>query len=94
MDEPNGIQGLDPLLGALADEMAQRVRRRRRRRALGTSGLAFAAAAAIAGLVFVTLEPEAAAPSPEAGLNVESSRSFVVFPTSRDDITVIWLMED
>lgn len=94
MDEWHGAEGLEPLLDALGDAMAERIRTRRRRRLIGGSGLVLAAAAAVATLVLVTVDQEAAPTGPpDAGLNVESSRGFVVFPTSRDDITVIWLMD-
>lgn len=89
---PEG-EALDRLLSAVSDGMDRRLTRRRRRKRLAVSGLALATAASVVGLAVISSRGgETQPPAPTASLDVASSRSFVVIPTSRPDITVVWLM--
>lgn len=84
---------LDRLLTGLSTEAAARMKRRGSRRRWIRGAGALAAAAVVAGIALALPET----PSPERprdeGLNVSSSRPFAVIPTSREDITIIWLMD-
>lgn len=89
---PEG-DALDRMLSAVADGMDRRLSRRRRRRRMAVSGMVLATAASAVGLALASWRGGEIQPSaPVASLDVASSRSFVVIPTSRPDITVVWLM--
>lgn len=96
---------LDRLLDAMGAELASRLERKRRRRPwLAWTGGMVAAASVAAAVWFgspgTRLQVDGDGSSAEgameaaldAGLDVEASGSFVVFPTSNEDITVIWLL--
>lgn len=96
---------LNRLLDAMGAEMANRFERKEHRRPwLAWTGGVGAAAAVAAAVWFGapgTRLPMDGDGSPaegatesalDAGLDVEASGSFVVFPTSNEDITVIWLL--
>lgn len=94
MKEWHELKRLDHILSAVSDDVAERVRLRQRSRLLRRAGFLFAAAATVVGAVLVSADRETSqliAPGP--GLDVASSRSFVVLPTSRADITVVWLLD-
>jgi hypothetical protein len=96
---------LDRLLDAMGAELASRLERKTRRRPwLAWTGGMVAAAAVAAAVWFgspgTRLQVDgdgspaegATEAALDAGLDVEASGSFVVFPTSNEDITVIWLL--
>ena len=90
---PEVIRDLDCLLSGVGSELAAGVGRRARKKRRRTYALAGAAAIAVASLMFLPDPPETPPLPPEdIGLNVESSRPFVIMPTSRDDLTIIWLL--
>ena len=94
-DQPSAelIRDLDLLLTGVGGEMALGVERRVRRRRQRT--YAGAGAVAIALVLWMVLPDRVGTPptTPRGlGLNVESSRPFVVMPTSRDDLTIVWLL--
>jgi hypothetical protein len=94
MNESNDLGRLDRILSTVSGNVAERVRLRQKRRRLRRRGGLLAAAAAIVGVVLVSVDLERPpVVPPPSGLDVASSRSFVVFPTSRPDITVVWLMD-
>ena len=94
-DQPSAelIRDLDLLLKGVGGEMALGVERRVRKRRRRTYALAGAAAIALVSLMIIP-DRTGTPPTPpqNLGLNVESSRPFVVMPTSRDDLTIVWLL--
>ena len=91
---PEVIRDLDFLLSGVGSELAAGVGRRARKKRRRTYALAGAAAIAVASLMFLPDPPGTPqTPSQDLGLNVESSRPFVVMPTSRDDLTIVWLLK-
>ena len=96
-DQPSAevIRDLDFLLSGVGGELALGVERRARKKRRRTYALAGAAAIAVASLMILPDPPGTPPPPPpNIGLNVESSRPFVVMPTSRDDLTIIWLLNE
>ena len=94
MTESDDLNRLDRILSTVSGNLAERVQLRQKRRRLRRSGLLLTAAAALVGVVLVSVNLERPPVTPPtSGLDVASSRSFVVFPTSRADITVVWLMD-
>ena len=84
MKEWPELKRLDRVLSAASDDVAERVRLRQRRRHVRRAGLLLAAAATVIGFLLVSADRETPPlVAPSAGLDVASSRSFVVFPTSR-----------
>lgn len=94
-DQPSAevIRDLDFLLSGVGGELALGVERRARKKRRRTYALAGVAAIALVSLMFLPDPPATPPAAPQdLGLNVESPRSFVVMSTSRDDLTVVWLL--
>ena len=90
-DERRDLEELDRMLDGLAGEMAGRLTRRQRRRRVARRVGFVLAAATVAGSIWLGPDPAPVA-APAQALDVASSRPFAVFPTSRSNITVIWLL--
>lgn len=91
---PEVIRDLDFLLKGVGGEMALGVERRLQKRRRRTYAVAGATALALVSWMIL---PDRVGTPPtipqDFGLDVESSRSFVVMSTSRDDITIVWLLK-
>ena len=80
------LRALDRLLTGVGQELAHRIERRRRVRSLVASSVLFGAAAIVATVIMRPSDnqPSGAQNDPvEVGMDVESSRPFVVVPASR-----------
>jgi len=94
MNESDDLKRLGRILSTVSDNVGERVRLRQKRRRLRRAGVLLTAAAVVVGVVLVSVDLERPpVVPPTLGLDVASSRSFVVFPTSRADITVVWLID-
>lgn len=99
-ERPEGLDELDRLLAGMGTALASRAERRERRRALLLRWMPTAAVAA--GVVLLAFAvpwrggPDREPPpeTPSADWDVEAPGAFAVFPTSDENVVVIWLLNE